>query len=548
MLVSELVAQLGLEVDTKGFNEAIEGFNKLREHIHKVVEIVGVLEGAHILHEWVEQTTETAVQFKHLAERLGTSVEAVQQLGYAADVTGADVQTMQGALQRLQFGMEAAARTSSGPLAEALGKLQIPFGEFKKLKPDEQFARLAEGFKNAPPYVNKTGVAMELFGRNMGPRLIPLLNKGTEGLRELREEFEATGAQLDDQTIEQFEDLEIQQKKLGYTWQGLKNEAVAALLPALKDLVEGVLKWVKANRELIKTGLEKLIHGVAIALKVLGTIFSYVILVIKEIILNWKAMAISLGILTTAFLIIKREAVAAAIRTAIAWLGALAPILLVAAAIAAVVLVVQDLYTWAEGGDSVFKGLYEAFVKYLGDTGVGKVILKVIDGVKWIGNEIIALTDKLINLGHRLGSALAWQKQYSREYSEIKELNPGMKDEEIKRRAEEAADRDVEISEHEYNREHGEGQTSSMTKGEIIDQAVTRVGAHRNYDPWAVKPTVAAKGGQTNHNTMHAQINIHGLEKGGKEVAEEVTRHIAHWWDGMARDTHAATNAGARRP
>ena len=264
--IANLAVRLGMKIDKHEFEEGNEVLGKLKEGL----EFFAGFEAVKGLFELVEHTTEAAVGSKHLAEQLGVSIEAVQELGYAADVTGGSTEGMRVAMQHLAFSMQTAAKTGTGPLVDGLQRLHIPLSNLKGEKLDQNLEEIAEGFKNAGPEVNKTALAIEIFGRQ-GAKMLPLLNKGKEGIKELRAEFVGLGGETSAEQAKRLEEFEEAQKKIKYLWAGIKFDAVMAILPTLQKMVQTLFDWVKANRELISTSIVNLMHALAVAFELIGT-------------------------------------------------------------------------------------------------------------------------------------------------------------------------------------------------------------------------------------------------------------------------------------
>jgi hypothetical protein len=529
MTIAELFATLGLETDEASFEKG----EKLIEGVKTALEALAVYEGIKKLHEMVESTVEAGVAFKHLGEKLGISAESVQELGYAADVSGASVDEMQTGLQHLAMQMEEVKKTGTGPLAEGLGKLKLSASQISKLPLDDQLARIASAFADAGPEVNKTGVAMEIFGRS-GTALIPLLNKGADGLAELREEFVATGAELDGNAIESLEHYEETQKRLHYIMVGFKNEAVMALLPQLQSLADGLQKWIKANHELIRQRIQQVVAGIIVVLKAFARIVNIAIKVLGVLAEIVDRVAEAFGALIGGSDGLEDVLVGAAIAVGAAWALATAPLLIMAALVAALILVVQDLWSGLNGGDSVLKNLYHAFVQWLGETGAGRVVLGLIAGVKAVINFLEEQIERLINLGRRLGSYAAFVKLRNQHYAEIAELNPGLSPAEIQKRAEDLADYDLKRGEAEENaRKYGTGGYGKLgTSGQSVLQSTAApsindlTSSHQSFAPvFAPQITV-----QTNSDDPHA-------------VADAVHQRVSYFWDDQM--SHAANAVGA---
>jgi hypothetical protein len=370
VVVAELFAKLGLLPDEGSFHKGHE----LIEGLHHALEAYVGYEGLKKVGELVEGTVKAAVEAKHLGERLGITGEAVQELGYAADVTGASAEDLQIGMQHLARGMQEMQTKGTGPAAQALSRLGIHMRDLKGESLDQNLEVIANKFAAMPDGANKAAIAMELFGRQ-GTRLIPLLNKGQAGITDLRNEAEKLGVVIDEAGIEKAEEFEIAQKKLGATLKGIRNEAVVAMLPALQEMAEGLRAWITENREAIKSTLEAVLHALAFAFKTLGTVITAVTGFLQEHSDVATAIIIALGALITAF----------AVQAAIDWLLAFWPLVLVAALIAGVVLLVKNFgaiwdwvkdkagaaWQWIKDKASEFydwlKGLPEAALEWMTD-------------------------------------------------------------------------------------------------------------------------------------------------------------------------------------
>ncbi len=354
-VVAELVAKLGLVPDHGSWEKG----DKLIEGLKHGLEILGVFEGVEKVKEMVEQTVHAAVAAKELSQKLGVSTEAVQELGYAASVTGGTSEGMQVSMQHLARGLQELRTKGTGPSADAFKSLgvNVKDSEIQHGNLDQVLEIVADRFAAMPDGVKKTSTAMELFGRS-GTELLPLLNKGSGGIKELREEAERLGVVIGDDGIEKAHEFEISQKRLSATLTGLKNEAVIALLPALQEMVEGLSKWVGENREAIASTLEAVIRGVAEAFSIAGE----VVKAVTDFFHEHQKVAIAV-----------LEAVGAAIalfaiNAAANWIIAFAPFVLIAATIAGIILIVQDLWNSIETGEGIFADIGNALEEWVDNT------------------------------------------------------------------------------------------------------------------------------------------------------------------------------------
>lgn len=91
---------------------------------------------------------------------------------------------------------------------------------------------IADRFKTMPDGIDKNALALELFGRS-GSKLIPLLNRGSEGIREMEAEADRLGLTLTDKTIGAVSQYIESQKQLKATSDALKIAVGSLTAPVL---------------------------------------------------------------------------------------------------------------------------------------------------------------------------------------------------------------------------------------------------------------------------------------------------------------------------
>lgn len=188
--------------------------------------------------------------------KTGVSIEALSELGYAAQVSGSDLESLQGGLTKMQKKV-GEAFNGVDSAAESFNDLGISVAELKSLSPDKQFQRVADAVADITDPAKRTAAAMDIFGKS-GANLLPLLLEGGDGIDELRQKAIDLGLQIgtkDAEAAEEFGD------KLDTLWKQLKGVAFtvgSALIPGASDLADRLMTaatktidWVKANRELV---------------------------------------------------------------------------------------------------------------------------------------------------------------------------------------------------------------------------------------------------------------------------------------------------------
>lgn len=544
MKIAELFAELGLEINKESFEKGSE----LIEGVHHALEALAVFEGVKMLGEWVEGTAEAADKAVKLAQKLGTTAESVQELGYAAELSDVPIEQLQGGMVRLAKGMEEAAKTGKGPVVDAMHKLGLSMSdaEFKSGDLTEQLMHIADGFADMPDGAEKTAAAVALFGRS-GADLIPMLNAGRDGIGELREEARALGVVIDEESAKKFEEFndDVRRVKAGLT--GLKNEAVVALLPMLQKAVAGMMAWIKANREWLKAKIEQVVHALYVIFSALVRVIGVAVKILSELADIVQLVVEAFNDLMGSADAVEDLLVGAAIAVGAAWLLANLPLIAMLAAIAAIILVVQDLWSWMNGGDSVLKNLYEAFVQYLGESGAGRVVLGIIHAIHAVVDAAIEGVTKLTEAGEWLGRKAAFYHQRNVHDEEIREMNKEaiaageLTDEQIRAQAEALAANDVANTIATERAEENRVRNLVVGAGTVPAAGVGQT----PIDPWSHAPVGGAS------TSVHAPvtINLSGVAGNPNEIAGTIAKALDSWWGDTMRDTAHATGArGGRLP
>lgn len=347
-VVANLFAKLGLLPDVKSWakgDKLISGIKTGLAGIAGVFAVSGIV-------GMIKDTIALGGELNDTSQAIGIGVEALQELRYAAGFAGVAAEDLNGSLGKFSKGMVDAQKTGKGPFADALRSLKIRMRDLKGETLDQNLEVIADKFAKMPNGAKKGALAVDLFGKS-GRKLIPFLNEGAAGIVKLRNEAQELGVVLDEKTVGELDNLGDDVDRFKLTLTGLKNQAVVTLLPLLQELVAGLLGWIKANKEIIRNTIAGAMQVVVAILKVLGKAFGVVTKIIGFFIENselGKSVLIALGIVLAAF----------AIKAAIAWIAAFAPVILAIAAIAALVLGVRALI---KNWDKIWIGLKKVGTK-----------------------------------------------------------------------------------------------------------------------------------------------------------------------------------------
>lgn len=209
------------------------------------------------------------------AELLKMNVESFQSVAFAFeefDLTEHDVTT---ALMRFGRQAEVALDKVKGPLSQAreeFQKIGISVKELEGRDPLQVMELVAHKMSRAPTSQQKKAIRAvyrlmgeemgAIFGESLSNRLVPILQKGAEGITELRQTAYDRGLIIPEADLERGRELarsfNVLQKQLEVFWStiGLKlAPAVQVLVELWSELIERNRQWILARAEVVANAL-----------------------------------------------------------------------------------------------------------------------------------------------------------------------------------------------------------------------------------------------------------------------------------------------------
>ncbi len=205
------------------------------------------------------QSAKSMDEMRKLAQATGLSVESLSTLTYVASQNALEQQTLVNALGRLTKGMsDAVAGTGDAKKAfDALG-ISVQDANGRLRASDEVLIDLAEEISKLEDGTQKTALAIQVFGRS-GAQLVPLLNNGRQGIKDLADEARRFGVVLNTDVAKNAERFNDNLTRLATVQQGLAWELTGALLPAMESVTDFLVKFSSETVDLsskIETALK----------------------------------------------------------------------------------------------------------------------------------------------------------------------------------------------------------------------------------------------------------------------------------------------------
>lgn len=373
--LKEFFLALGLDADSAAFASAEAMVLGLEKGLEVAFEAAEKL--ADIFVETIHETVEWGEELDYASKMLGQSTEALQLLDYEAKMAHVSSEEMRMGFVHLARSM-AEARDGNYELQNTFARLGTRVLDSKGQLRDqtEVLEDAAEGIKNMKTQADRLSAAQQIFGRS-GARLLPFLMKGKEGFAELREEAEALGIVISGEQVEAAAKAGEGLKKLGAVAASLQHEIAGPLIEALQPFLDSMLTWVKANRALLSQKVKEWGERLKVVIEALGKALLTVVQVLGFAIDHWQLLLVVLGSVAVAvglnalaaegaalaYMQLGLAAVGAALRSAAAWLATIAPIALMAAGIALLILGVQDFVGFLEGKDSLIGRIFQGWAK-----------------------------------------------------------------------------------------------------------------------------------------------------------------------------------------
>lgn len=318
MALREILAKFGFEVgDTSKLDDAKKKTDGLASGFKSLLGILAAKALIDSVQGFVSGMRDANTEIKRTAIQLGLSYDEMQRWQFAANMSGVEAEQLATGIKFLQKNLVEGAK-GTGEQAEVFKKLGITIKDANgEIRPTGDLLR-ETGFAIAgiANPAERTAAVLKLFGRQ-GLALIPLFEKGADGLAELNKRFDELGGGIGPEASAALSKSKEASKEFDFAILGLKSRIITALLPALTSLVE------------------------------MGT----------KVVVWFQQSAAHSNVFKAALIVLGGIATVVAI-------GMYAKFLPITIALALAILLVDDLITALEGGDSVIGSFLD---KVLGD-------------------------------------------------------------------------------------------------------------------------------------------------------------------------------------
>lgn len=265
--IDELMVKLGLETDSKDFNDANQMFDQLQSRVLQLGAVIGTGFGLQSLTtDFIAHNRELA----DVAETYGTTEQFISSLGFALDQTGGSFDDAFGSVRRMADMVESVDWGELGGDVFREGFDPMRIQEAESLA--DAYTLIAEGLQG----MDAEAARRSLSALGFGEAEIRLLRQGPERMGELL----AQGEALRPQTPEMGElatELDQAVSRFQTAIGGAMDEISMSLLEdsGFTEAIDSLTEWLAENRDEIGNLADTiipLIQDIAVALGVLVSI------------------------------------------------------------------------------------------------------------------------------------------------------------------------------------------------------------------------------------------------------------------------------------
>lgn len=197
--------------------------------------------GAVALTALIKKSVDTITEMGKFAQAVGVSVESLSTLQHVATLTGVELEDLADGLKTLaENAVDFAIGT--GPAVEAFGSLKIKVKDANgELKDTETlFLEVVEELSKLEDGMLKAAFASQIFGDEAGQRMIRMMNLGTAGIEQLRQEARDLGLEMNTNMVQSAVRFQTQLSTLTAAASGLGINIATRLMPYLNQMVAAI--------------------------------------------------------------------------------------------------------------------------------------------------------------------------------------------------------------------------------------------------------------------------------------------------------------------
>jgi hypothetical protein len=215
------------------------------------------------------------------AVKTGLSGAFLQRLGYAADQSGVNVETLTGGIKKLTI---AIGNADSKPFE----KLGVDFQKLKTLQPEQQFMMIAAAIGKLPTAAERAAASVAIFGKS-GVDMANLFAGGMGELNTLLKDAEALGIGISPEGLAKAAAADDAIQRMKASFGALFDQVTVGLAPAFNEVATAIANMIPPITQFIDKFNN--LGDMNVKIKFIGELFDASFNVaIESIKANWMKM------------------------------------------------------------------------------------------------------------------------------------------------------------------------------------------------------------------------------------------------------------------
>ena len=312
------------------------------------------------INKWVTGISQSLQPLIDLNAKTGVSVEKIQELSFIAEQSSSSTEALYSSISGLGAKIGEAAQKGSEDFSRLGVSVRNANGSVKDT--DVVLSEVGDRFKQLGLSMNEQQGFAEALG--IDPSLLSMMNKTGAEMATLRGEAQRLGVLTADQ-VKSAQDYNDALGNLGFGMESVKRFIAVGLAPELTEMAKDFTDLLAANKDWIINGIKATVG------------------VLRDMVDALIRLAPFIAAVGAAFLLAKVYTLGFAGAMALVF----SPAILIAAGIAAVLVVLDDLIVAFQGGKSVIRDFFlTAF-----DFDIQPVLIEIVDGFKEVFSLLLEL-------------------------------------------------------------------------------------------------------------------------------------------------------------
>lgn len=224
---------LGIDNASAAVKKVETSFSGLEKSWKRLAGALAIGGSVAYLTNLVKQSLDAADSMAKLSQSTGVTVETLSGLKLAAQLSGVDINTLAGSINKMQKAM-VEAQQGNRELSALFKALGVDINGGTK----EALYAVADAFQRIADGKEKTAAAIAVFGKALGPQLIPFLNQGAEGIQKMEEMAAKLGLTLTTDAAKGAEQVNDTLTVMRMQLSGFGNMLMQSILPTLQGFAK----------------------------------------------------------------------------------------------------------------------------------------------------------------------------------------------------------------------------------------------------------------------------------------------------------------------